>query len=69
MKIFITRKIPKVGIDLLSKNGYEIEINKHNRVLSKKEIIEGLKGKDGLISLLTDTIDKEVINSESNLKI
>ena len=69
MNIFITRKIPKPGIDLLLKNGYKIEINKHNRVLSKKEIIDGLKGKDGLISLLTDNIDDEVINSEPKLKM
>jgi glyoxylate reductase len=69
MKIFITRKIPKSGIELLKKNGLEIEINPQNRVLTKKEIIKGLKNKDGLIPLLTDNIDKEIINSEPKLKM
>ena len=69
MKILITRKIPKSGIELLLKKGYELEINQHDRVLSKNEIIDGLKNKDGLISLLTDNISKEVINSEPNLKM
>ena len=68
MKIFITRKIPEKGLELLKKE-HEIEVNPHDRVLTKKEIINGLKGKDGLICLLTDNIDAEVINSEPKLKM
>lgn len=68
MKIFITRRIPESGIKIL-KEHFEIEINPDNRVLSKNEIIEGLKEKDGLLCLLTDMIDEEVISSESNLKM
>ena len=69
MKIFITRKIPKQGLDLLLKQGYKIEINKYNRALTKNEIINGLKNKDGLLCLLTDNIDKDIIESESKLKM
>ena len=68
MKIFITRKIPKPGIDLLRKK-HVLDINPHNRVLKKEEIIKGLQDKDGLICLLTDQIDKDVITSESKLKM
>jgi len=68
MKIFVTRKIPEKGLDLLKKH-YELEINPENRVLTKKEIIKGLKGKDGLLCLLTDEIDKDVINAEPKLKM
>jgi len=68
MKVFVTRKIPEPGLKLLRKK-YEIDISSHNRVLSKKEIIKGLKGKDGLLCLLTDVIDKEVISSEPDLKM
>ncbi|RLF77830.1 D-glycerate dehydrogenase, partial [Thermococci archaeon] len=66
--IFITRKIPEKGLELLKKE-HEIEVNPHNRVLTKKEIINGLKGKDGLLCLLTDNIDAEVIHSEPKLKM
>jgi glyoxylate reductase len=69
MKIFITRKIPKAGIDLLLNEGYKIQINQYNRALSKKEIIAGLKNNDGIISLLSDKIDKEIINSNNDLKM
>jgi glyoxylate reductase len=68
MKIFITRKIPDKGVDLLRKK-YEIEINPYDRILSKKEIINNLFDKDGLICLLTDQIDEEVISSEPKLKM
>ena len=68
MKIFITRKIPKPGLDILRKN-YEIEVFPHDRVPTKKEILDGLKGKDGLLCLLSDPIDAEVINSEPKLKM
>lgn len=68
MKIFVTRKIPGPGLELLRKE-HEIEVNPYGRVLTKAEIIEGLKGKDGLLCLLTDPIDEEVISSEPNLKM
>jgi len=68
MKIFVTRKIPESGLDLLSKK-HELDINPYNRVLTKEEIIKGLHGKDGLICLLTDMIDKDIITSESKLKM
>lgn len=68
MKIFITRKIPEEGLEILRKE-HEIEVNPHDRVLTKKEIIDGLKGKDGLICLLADQIDAEIINSNPKLKM
>lgn len=68
MKIFVTRKIPEEGLDLLRKE-HEVEINPYNRALTKKEIIQGLKGRDGLLCLLTDNIDEEVIRSEPRLKM
>ena len=68
MKIFVTRKIPEIGLEILRKH-HDIEINPSNRVLTKTEIINGLKDKDGLLCLLTDPIDKEVIESEPKLKM
>lgn len=68
MKIFVARKIPEPGLELLRKH-HEIEINPYSRVLTKQEIINGLKDKDGLLCLLTDSVDKEVIESEPKLKM
>ena len=68
MKIFVTRKIPEPGLDLIRKE-HELEINPYNRVLTKEEIVKGVRGKDGLLCLLTDQIDREIIASESKLKM
>ena len=68
MKVFVTRKIPEPGLEILRKK-FEIEVNPYDRALSKEEIIKGLKGKDGLLCLLTDSIDADVINSEPKLKM
>jgi glyoxylate reductase len=68
MKIFVTRKIPEPGLEILKKK-HEIDVFKYDRVPTKKEILKGIKGKDGLLCLLSDTIDEEVINAEPNLKM
>ena len=68
MKVFVTRKIPESGLDILRKK-HEIEVFPHDRIPTKEEIIDGLKGKDGLLCLLSDPIDEEVINSEPKLKM
>jgi len=68
MKVFVTRKIPKPALDLLRKQ-FTITVNSHNRVLTKEEIINGLMGNDGLLCLLTDQIDREVIYAEPKLKM
>jgi len=69
MKIFITRDIPSVGIELLKKKGYEVSVYKKDRPISKNELIKSVKKCDGLISLLTDKIDKDVIDSMKNCKV
>lgn len=68
MKIFLTRKISDPGINLLRKH-FTIEINPLNRVLKKNEILKGIKGKDGLLCLLTDQIDRDIIDAEPKLKM
>ncbi|MCE7745134.1 MAG: D-glycerate dehydrogenase, partial [Candidatus Heimdallarchaeota archaeon] len=59
-KVFLTRRIPQPAIDKLLESNIDLELNEEDRVLTKEEIIEGVKGKDGLICLLTDTIDSEI---------
>lgn len=47
----------------------DIEVNPEDRVLTKAEIIEGIKDKDALLCLLTDTIDGELMDANLNLKV
>ena len=69
MKIFITREIPEAGILLLKKKRFEVSVYKKDKPISKNELIKSVKNCDGLISLLTDKIDKAVIDSMKNCKV
>lgn len=68
MTVFVTRKIPKPGLDLLRKTE-DVEIYPYERIPTKAEIIQGIKGKEGLVCLLTDSIDREIIVSAPKLKM
>jgi glyoxylate reductase len=70
-KVFVTRTIPEEGLTLLRQKGYEVEVSSASRPLTKKELIKKLrKGNyDGILSLLTDTIDAEVFEAAPTVKI
>lgn len=40
-----------------------VECNPHNRVLTREELLNAVRGKEGLLSLLTDNIDLGVMDS------
>ncbi|MDI6917448.1 MAG: D-glycerate dehydrogenase [Thermoplasmatales archaeon] len=67
-KIYVTRNLPKPALDKLEKN-FDVEINSEDRILTKKELIKKVKGKDALLCLLTDKIDSDVIKSNPDLKV
>lgn len=61
-KVYITREIPKVGLDVLGES-CELEVSPHDRPLSHSELMEKVRDRDGIISLLTDPIDREVLEA------
>lgn len=67
-KVFVTRRIPEPGLEMLREH-CEVEVNPEDRVLTKEEIIEGVKGKDALLCLLTDEIDGEIMDANPDLKV
>ncbi|MFA6161447.1 MAG: D-glycerate dehydrogenase [Patescibacteria group bacterium] len=60
MQIFLTRKIHQAGIDLLKKAGHKVTIYPKDDIIDRKPLLAGVKGKDAVLSLLTDKIDEEV---------
>ncbi|MFZ1520238.1 MAG: D-glycerate dehydrogenase [Ignavibacteriaceae bacterium] len=69
MKVFITRDIPSIGIDLLRKKGFEVSVYKKDQPISKNELVKSVKNCDGVISMLSDKFDKEIIDSIKNCKV
>ncbi len=69
--IYITRKIPESGINLLKEKGYTIDIGNSVEAPSKEDLIKVLSQKpyEGLVSFLTDKIDGEIFDVCPSLKI
>ena len=61
MKIFITRKIPNRGVELLQGAGHEVVISPQDRVLTLEELIVSGQGTDAVLTQLTDKITREVL--------
>lgn len=62
-KIFVTRKIPGDHLEKLKTSGNDVKISDMNRPLTPEELLEGIKGADAVLSLLTDKIDGDVMDA------
>jgi len=67
-KVYVTRQLPQSALDRLD-GEVEWDVNPHDRVLEREELLEAVKDVDGLLCLLTDTIDGELLDAAPNLKI
>lgn len=69
--IYITRKIPEAGLKLLKEKNIIFDIGKFKIPPTKKQLIKELKKKpyNGIISFLTDTIDKDVFEACPTIKV
>ncbi|MEN3185613.1 MAG: D-glycerate dehydrogenase [Atribacterota bacterium] len=63
-KVFVTRAIPQEGLEILGRF-CEVEVNHLPGPISREMLLEKVRGKHGLLSLLTDTIDREVMEAAS----
>ncbi len=61
-KVFITRAIPDDGLDLV-KNECVVEVWPLEIPLTHDELLEKISGIDGLLCLLTDPIDAEIMDA------
>lgn len=70
-QIYITRNIPEAGLKLLREKGINFDIGNFKKPPTKKELIKALRKKpyDGVISFLTDKIDKDIFDACPTVKI
>lgn len=69
--IYVTRRIPDSGLGMLIEKGYGVDISEKDGVLSRNELLAALRGKpyDGILSLLTDSIDREIFDAAPSVRI
>lgn len=69
--IFVTRKIPDIGIQWMREGGHEVVVSEKDGVLTPEELREELSRRpyEGVVSLLTDTINASLLEVAPQLKI
>lgn len=68
MKVFVTREILPEGLEILRKN-FDVDVWTEYAPPSKEIIKERIKDADAILTMLSDKIDAEIINSAPKLKI
>jgi len=69
VKIFATRRIPRAGRLILERAGtVEIGVEREDVLVPKETVVSGVKGADVLVSLLTERIDREVMEAGTSLR-
>jgi glyoxylate reductase len=69
MNVFITRELPEIAFNLLKKNRITFDYYKKDQPIPRKLLLQKVKNCHALISLLTEKIDREVIDRMPNCKI
>ena len=67
--IYVTRQIPRPGIDMLVDAFSRVDVNPDDRVLTRAELLDGVRGRDAVLCLLTDAIDAEVLDAAQGCRI
>jgi glyoxylate reductase len=66
--VLLTKRIPRSAFTRLEA-ACDVDLNDRETDLAPDELIERVRGKQGLIALLTNAVDKDVIAAGSDLKV
>lgn len=66
--VLLTRRLPQEVMDELERHVH-LEVHEEDRSIHRNELLQHVAGKDGLLCLLTDTVDAEVMAAGSDLRI
>ncbi|MEJ2194986.1 MAG: D-glycerate dehydrogenase [Ignavibacteriaceae bacterium] len=69
MKVFLTRELPEIAFHLLKKNKINYNCYEKDSPVPRKRLLKEVQNCDGLVCLLTEQIDKEVIDKMNYCKI
>ncbi len=68
MKVLVTGKIPDEALELLRKE-HDVLAHDRERPMERDELLERIGDKHGLLSMLTDRVDTELLQRAENLKM
>jgi glyoxylate reductase len=68
LKVYVTRPLFDEALQKLRREA-QVDINSEDRILTKPELLSHVQGADGALTLLTDTIDRELLEAAPQLKV
>jgi len=67
--VFVTRRIPQAGLDLLKAACATVDVFPEDRAMTKEELMAAVKDRDGVLCLLNDRIDMEVLSAANQAEV
>lgn len=67
-EVLVTRSLPEEGIAVLEKNA-RLTVWEEDRPIPREDLLELLPGKDGVVCLLNERMDREALDTGSDLKV
>jgi glyoxylate reductase len=68
MKVLVTGIIPDEVMSLIKKE-HQVEYNGEDRPIDRKQLLRGVQDKEGLLCMITDTVDEELLGKAPRLKM
>ncbi|MCE7908099.1 MAG: D-glycerate dehydrogenase [Candidatus Omnitrophica bacterium COP1] len=69
MRVLITQQIPEAGIQMIVDQGWEVTLGEQGRVMQREALLEKARGKDGILCLLHDRVDRELIDCAEGVRV
>jgi len=66
--VFVTRRIPEPGLEILRRECEIVDVHPEDRVMTREEMLAAVPGRDGVLCLLTDRVDEEVMAAADRAK-
>lgn len=68
--VYVTRRVPETGLELLRKNCETVHVYDGETGPPREELLEAVRGRDGVLCLLSDRMDTEVMEAAGpNLRV
>jgi len=65
--VYVTWRIPEPALELLRRECEIVEVNPEDRRLTRAELLDKIRGRDGILCMLTDLIDEEAMRAANRV--
>ena len=68
MKVYLTRQLPEAAMQI-ARDAADVSVWEEDRPIPRAALMANIAGADGLLCMLTDRIDAELLDAAPNLKV